>query len=350
MAPDDTTGTNRPGNGNRGDERGVRIALTAAGRVAILGLVPVGVAVWLVSRTPQGRQLFEEYQWWTIGVIVAGVVLPAVLAMIPAIRLWIKGAPGQRRAAWMIFFVLPVVVGLVVAVVFLEPKYQMLAVRVVYLLIVCLLPGILFFLFIATRKWSLLSEFLTNMDRLGFYGPGSSEPDDLELARRRRVDAYLQKFEALYGMLDPDVREDALKPPRLRDVSRPRGRIPIGIVNLFTSEAAVPVVLATVVIAVIWLLVLPPWQGEPPVPLDVIAKGAPGRTHIGTVSEIVPWRDALVPNLTAVTAAFLGAALRDPAFRFVAGFDAFLFFTAIARSSCQVVQRIGSIELLKWRA
>ena len=307
MAPDDPPGTNRPEDRNEGDERGLRIALAAAGRVATLGIVPVAVAVWLVSRTQPGQQLFEQYKWWAIGVVLAGVVLPAVLAMVPAIRLWIKGAPGQRRAAWMIFFVLPVVVGLVVAVVFLEPKYQMLAVRVVYLLVVCLLPGILFFLFIATRKWSLLSEFLTNMDRLGFYGPGASEPDDVELARRRRVDAYLQKFEALYGVLDPDVREDALKPPRERNVSRPRGRAPIGIVNLFTSEAAVPVVLATVVIAVVWLLVLPPWQGEPPVPLEVIAKGAPGTTDLETIRDIVPWRDALVPNLTAVTAAFLGA-------------------------------------------
>ena len=176
------------------------------------------------------------------------------------------------------------------------------------MLAVCLLPGILFFLFIATRKWSLLSEFLTNMDRLGFYGPSSYEGGDSELARRRRVDTYLQKFEALYGALDPDTREDALQPPQSRNVSRPRGRTQVGIVNLFTSEAAVPVVLATIVMAVIWLMVLPPWQTEPRALLEAQAKVTSSPiTPASTTREIVPWRDALVPNLTAVTAAFLGA-------------------------------------------
>jgi hypothetical protein len=321
MAPDDPARIGPPTVDETEQERGFKKALAAAGRVAILTAMPLAISIWMVSSTPQGMQLIKDYRWWALGLVLVSLILPSSLAAIPAIRIWIKSAPGQLRAGWMIFGVLPLVVGLVVAVVFLPPRYQMLALRVVYLLAVCLLPAILFFLFIATRKWSLLSEFLTNMDRLGVYGPHQEE--ESEATRRRRVDTYLQKFEALYGALDPEIREEALQPPQSRPISRARVRPHVGFVNLFTSEAAVPVVLATIVMAVVWLMVLPPWQVTTPGPADTAVKAAgaamsaaasgqgqavdPSTASVKVANGIQPWRDSLVPNLTPVTAAFLGA-------------------------------------------
>jgi len=43
----------------------------------------------------------------------------------------------------------------------LPSRYQILALRSTFLLVVCLFPVILYYLFITTRKYSLLNEFIT---------------------------------------------------------------------------------------------------------------------------------------------------------------------------------------------
>lgn len=84
---------------------------------------------------------------------------------------------------------------------------------------VCLLPTILWYLFIATRKASLLNEFLTSLDRLGL----------LRAQRGERV-----------------VTKDSGYPKA--DVSGDTG----------LTTTAIPVMMSTALIALGWLLTLPP--------------------------------------------------------------------------------------------
>ena len=95
--------------------------------------------------------------------------------------------------------------------------------------------------------------------------------------------SYLQKFESVYGRLPQSVRDSVLKkgisPYKASDVTSPIGQ----------STTTIPVMLSTILIALGWLVTLPPAQ----VP------------H--TVTDASSWARAIEPTATPVTLAFLGA-------------------------------------------
>jgi hypothetical protein len=123
----------------------------------------------------------------------------------------------------------------------------------------------------------LLNEFLTNLKRLGLLHQLYNEED---ASRRRRVQSYLQKFEAIYGDLPPNIHDDVLE-NNFRYYSREEtGRA------TSLSTATIPVMLSTVLIAIGWLITLPP--GE-------------------LVSNNTPWVQAFKPTAAPVALAFLGA-------------------------------------------
>jgi hypothetical protein len=89
------------------------------------------------------------------------------------------------------------------------PRYRVLTFRSFLVLTLCLLPASMWYLFIITRRASLLNDFVTSLNRLGLLHPLEYEGDDGP-ARQRRVFAYLQKFEASYGPLSRTVRRSIL--------------------------------------------------------------------------------------------------------------------------------------------
>jgi hypothetical protein len=95
--------------------------------------------------------------------------------------------------------------------------------------------------------------------------------------------SYLQKFESVYGRLPQSARDGVLKkgisPYKASDVTSPIGQ----------STTTIPVMLSTILIALGWLVTLPPAQ----VP------------H--TVTDASSWAHAIEPTATPVTLAFLGA-------------------------------------------
>jgi hypothetical protein len=95
--------------------------------------------------------------------------------------------------------------------------------------------------------------------------------------------SYLQKFESVYGVVPQSVRDKVLKkgisPYEASDVTSP----------IAQSTATIPVMLSTILIALGWLVTLPPAQA----PL--------------TVTNAAGWARALEPTATPVTLAFLGA-------------------------------------------
>jgi hypothetical protein len=102
-------------------------------------------------------------------------------------------------------------------------------------------------LFIATRKASLLNEFLANINRLGLMSPGSNESSAMQ---RTRISGYLQRFEALYGDLPDAIYDDVLS-DRYRH--RRYTQSDTNPLSAF-STTTIPVALSTVLIALGWVI------------------------------------------------------------------------------------------------
>jgi hypothetical protein len=241
-----------------------------------------GIGAWIALSNRTSR-IFILHWWWAI---LLPLVVIGILLAIPKGRKWLKHLTPSFRAGLFIFGVIPLVLAFVGSVTVLPQRYQAVALRSVILIIVCLLPAVMWFLFIATRKASLLNGFLTNLYRLGPLAPfprSSSTSPTADPAHDQRLMSYLQKFESVYGALPTRVRDSVLKngvsPYKTSEVTSP----------IAQSTTTIPVMLSTILIALGWLITLPPAQA----PI--------------TVTNADSWARAFEPTATPVTLAFLGA-------------------------------------------
>jgi len=240
----------------------------------------IGAFIALSNHT---SRIFIFHWWWVI--LLPTVVVGTVLA-IPPSRKRLQDQKPSFRAGLFIFGVIPLLLALIGSVTVLPQRYQLIALRSVILVTVCLLPAVMWFLFIAARKASLLAGFLANLYRLGLLTPSlrsSSASPATDPAHDQRLMSYLQKFESVYGRLPQSARDGVLKkgisPYKASDVTSPIGQ----------STTTIPVMLSTILIALGWLVTLPPAQ----VP------------H--TITDASSWAHAIEPTATPVTLAFLGA-------------------------------------------
>jgi len=235
---------------------------------AIYGGIALLVAVWQY----EPARLYLKY--WPLALMV--VVAAAWL------RLMFR-ANAQRRVGYLAF-VMPFVLAFAVAgaVVFLQADYRVAAIRGIFICVVTLLPATMYYLFITTRKYSLLNEFISNLHRLGLL---EAHGDDH--VRRLRGLAYLQKFEAAYGPLPAPLMEEIRGCGDVaRVLSNPRTArlVSSGVAEVFTAENAPPLVLSTLLIALGWFVLLPPIPGNG-----------------------VEWQQAFMADTEPVHYAFLGA-------------------------------------------
>ena len=237
----------------------------------------------VIALSNQASRIFIFHWWWTI--LLPTAVVGTVLA-IPPIRKRLQHKKASFRAGLFIFGVIPLLLALIGSVTVLPQRYQLIALRSVVFVTVCLLPTVMWFLFIAARKASLLNGFLANLYRLGLLtaSPRSSSASPAaDPAHDQRLMSYLQKFESVYGRLPQSVRDSVLKkgisPYKASEVTSPIGQ----------STTTIPVMLSTILIALGWLVTLPPAQ----VP------------H--TITDASSWARAIEPTATPVTLAFLGA-------------------------------------------
>lgn len=121
----------------------------------------------------------------------------------------------------------------------------------------------------------------TNVQRLGLLERRKAL-GETDAARSTRVDSYLQKFEATYGRVPQRVHSDVLE-NRITPYSTEEARTQASF-----SVSAVPVSITVVVLAIGWLLTLPPIRGT-------------------LVDEQEVWTTALTPTATPVTFALLGS-------------------------------------------
>jgi hypothetical protein len=285
-------------------------------------LIYAGAILWVIWRFPTGKEFLTK-QWWLLAPALLAILTPFAF---PSTRRWLIQATAQRRIGIVIFGVLPVVLLSVGAVVLLPPPVQAAALRVIFLGVVCSLPAVLYYLFMATKKYSLLNEFLLNLRRLGLLAPqrlprstAEGEVWETKDERTGRIKAYVQKFEAVYGAVPTDLSGMILNPtnpgqtvfdPRMSKTDAS------GFVSIFALETTVPVVLATVLITLGWLITLPPKQGD-------LARQSEG-SHLQSSSAPQPvagnaaadnstglqtakWLEAFTPEGTPVQFAFIGA-------------------------------------------
>src|SRR5262249_51500122 len=120
----------------------------------------------------------------------------------------------EKRTALVVFALLPVLLVAIGTIVLLPRPYQITVVRSVFLIAVCLFPALLYYLFIAARKISLLNDYFVNLGRLGLLNNSPKlEREFAETERKVRVLSYVQKFEALYGSVPPTLREAIVNAP-----------------------------------------------------------------------------------------------------------------------------------------
>src|SRR5215471_14789918 len=234
------------------------------GRIALAWLYPaIGLGIlWFVR-----RQVVIDH--WRL--ILAGFLALAVVVSLPAVRRSYANATAQRRIGLIIFSLIPLIVLFFVAVFLLDTKYQTALLRTIFLLIVCSLPAMLYYLFIATKKSSLLNEFIINLTRLGLRDPKrlpkalvfAGLENETEAEREARIYTYIQKFEAVYGAVPTNLGTMLVDPASSGIKSfDSRSSSDGSAVSIFTVDTTIPVIVATVLIALGWLITLPPWQGR----------------------------------------------------------------------------------------
>jgi hypothetical protein len=183
----------------------------------------------------------------------------------------------KKKIILILFGFIPFLLIVVGAVPMLASRYQGFVIRSIFFLSVCLFPATLYYLFISTRKYSLLDEFVDNLERLGLFDKKENES---EIDHERRRNTYLQKFQGVYGQL-PEKMINEINEGKTRSLSM------LTKIEFFTPETTLPVVFATLLIAIGWIIILPPWN------------------HDSEISESV--LGTFIPNQTPVNFAFLGA-------------------------------------------
>ena len=342
-----------------------------ASAVAILWTICVIGAVLYFSVSDIARFVDENYVY--LGAAALGV---AALPLFPKVGEWFLFAPATKQAAAIIFIAIPVIIGMLAGILLLDDHVRVPLIRLVFLFTVTLFPGLLYYLFIAARRDSLLNEFVGNLDRLGLLDrqavatrvrpsePASplddatgaaAEPDRLTWAiepdesRNLRIRTYLERFEAIYGRLPDGLIERILEVTDEKRAVSPnddgeeqrrslfRGRFEWS--NIFSTETTLPVLGATALIALGWIVTLPPFFGTlDPQQLDgwgverllsvelpaeqtaaaalgaseagdtASAEAAAASNQSGFVGLAVPWSAVLEPlGATPVHFAFLGA-------------------------------------------
>ncbi len=217
-----------------------------------------------------GGKQFVTGHWTALVLLLVAAVL---VVTIPSTQRWYERINAQKRIGFVIL-ILIILIGLFfIAVFLLEPTYQAALLRTIFLIIVCSLPALMYYLFIATKKYSLLNEFILNLTRLGLVNP-KRVPRELvcnelqresERERRDRIDTYMQKFEAVYGAIPTNLSGMVLQPtdsnfafPEKKQKMSESGKLS----TIFTVDTTIPVIVATILIALGWLITLPPWQGK----------------------------------------------------------------------------------------
>ena len=236
----------------------------------------MGIGVW---NHPVSGAFIREHL-----VVLALLTVPLIGLLAYLTYYWVKRdsikANPTSQAGMVILGIIPMVAIFTVGMLFINPNYWAAIFRFFLILVFCIIPPGMYYLFMVSRKSSLLQEYLSNLYRLGLLDARpvrhtqGKEDEENELHRRLRVSSYIKRFEAVYGPLSLELKNLILDSTerskadqfldgfieRFEMLSRTRNGNHGDIGRIFTIETLVPVLVATVLICAGWLMVLPPWQ------------------------------------------------------------------------------------------
>ena len=160
--------------------------------------------------------------------------------------------------------------------------------RVAFIYMAVLLPASLFFLFIATRRESLFNQYAGSLDRLGLLrkrqlrvanAEARHYPVEDSLRLARRVKSYMDRFSAVYGTLPAETVNNFLASVQGTDDAQTlkADAVTGELSSSFELKTVLPVFGASVLIAMGWMMVLPPYP-LPPLSetLSILEKNYPG--------------------------------------------------------------------------
>jgi len=208
-------------------------------------------------------------QYWPF--LIAGY---AVVIGVYVLWSYLKGKTIRisevAKNAMIVFGGIPLIVAGILTISLARPDYRLFAIHSIFILCVCLLPGAMYYVFIVTRKPSILNKYVANLARLGLLSKGPREKEN-EPLRRRRIESYFQRFEAVYGPLENRQEflsemcsldmGDATSPPvpGTPPIEGPKGP---RLGSVFPPSVAAQILLTTVFTGIGFLLVLAPkWTG-----------------------------------------------------------------------------------------
>ena len=276
------------------------------------------MAFFFIQASPELRQ------WILDNRLALGIV--ATVLVVGGIVLWLRkeiiSGSTAKQIGVIIFVGIPTILFLFGILPFLENHLQVFVLRAIFVLIVSLLPATMYYLFIVSRKTSLLQEFFTNISKLGLLET-QAKPQEYEAELSVRVMTYIQKFESVYGPIGEDlggqIIEYARKPKEEREVPEFHNyNADKNTQVIFTPETTIPVIMATILIFMGWLITLPPWEYTASV-LGERALEASSVQAEGVVAEVgqaaaeedlsadAVWGAVFYPLQYTVNFAFLGA-------------------------------------------
>lgn len=245
------------------------IGIAALG-FAFYGALAFGIAA-IFSATV--RRVWSDDWLWIL-------VAFALVGLFTALMQWLDDRLRQasEEAARKVFVMvaIPTITAAIMGLIaFGSTQYLALAAQLIIIPVTALLPAVTYFLFLTTRRPSILNEFIGNLGRLGLLARRSApqskgEPrEESNAERAARVESYFQRFEAIYGALRFESGTERLTRTdfvgRLTElVETPNAtlRLPqaaIFIGDIFNANLVIPIGLVTILATLGWLLVLQPF-------------------------------------------------------------------------------------------
>jgi hypothetical protein len=289
---------------------GARLFLVAMFGIVFYGGIALGLMAWFGNEWAQMRfadigTLARDHPYGSLG----GLVLIMAFAIVSAkLHSLVRSLPDDVRRTVVGFVAVGFILLMALGVVFLHVAYRRFAEQIAFFFVAALLPGALYYLVLRTRRPSILNEFTMNLWRLGFLVPRQAYLRQGEDVMRHcesledrisRVDAYFQKFEAMYGTLrfegDVSSRTSYVE-AILQDAESKRRRViqpTVKLADILTANIFIPLGFATFLAALGWLLVLEP---------DWAAAAAAAASTAQLTGE-----RGLEPIRTSLNFAFLGA-------------------------------------------
>lgn len=187
--------------------------------------------------------------------------------------------PDTRRAGIIIVLGVPAATLVFIGLATPSDAAAMTFIRSVFLATTIVFPAALFFLFVATRRESLLNSYLANLERLGVLARRKLDQSGIvafhvaadkaagfepEATRAHRVRSYLDRFAAAFGKLPANYVDEILKLTRAPIDQRTKPpEFPLGSTE-FELKTILPVLITSVLATIGWITILPAFTSVPP--------------------------------------------------------------------------------------